>query len=74
MSLLTTPEAMFLYCPTCSRETLTEAPPCPDGHGESCPDRACLECGTALTNAPITDLVRSAVASAHTPRRTRHAA
>ena len=36
-----------LYCPTCARESLTEAPPCLDGH-EDCPERACVECGTAL--------------------------
>ncbi|WP_242906673.1 hypothetical protein [Actinomadura terrae] len=25
-----------------------EQPPCPDGHGEECPERACTECGTAV--------------------------
>ncbi|WP_242886235.1 hypothetical protein [Actinomadura litoris] len=25
-----------------------EQPPCPDGHGEECPERACTECGTAM--------------------------
>ena len=29
-----------------------EAPPCPDGHGAECPDRACVECGTALLLDP----------------------
>jgi hypothetical protein len=43
-----TAELGFVYCPTCCRECLTETPPCPDGHGERCPDRACVECGTAL--------------------------
>jgi hypothetical protein len=43
-----TAELLFLYCPSCDRECLAEAPPCPDGHGDDCPDRACVECGTAL--------------------------
>ncbi|QXJ20556.1 hypothetical protein AGRA3207_001287 [Actinomadura graeca] len=25
-----------------------EQPPCPDGHGGECPERACVECGTAV--------------------------
>ncbi len=49
-----TAELLFLYCPTCTRECLAEAPPCPDGHGDQCPDRACVECGTALLlDAPL---------------------
>lgn len=40
-------ELVALFCPTCERETLAEAPPCWDGH-DDCPDRACVECGTAL--------------------------
>jgi hypothetical protein len=43
-----TVELLFLYCPSCARECLAETPPCRDGHGEQCPDRACVECGTAL--------------------------
>jgi hypothetical protein len=41
-------ELLMLYCPTCGRDSLAEMPPCPDGHGNHCPDRACVECGTAL--------------------------
>jgi len=41
-------ELLTLFCPTCGGERLTETPPCLDGHGEACPDRACVECGTAL--------------------------
>ena len=41
-------DLLMLFCPTCRRDQLTEKPPCTDGHGESCPDRACVECGTAL--------------------------
>ncbi|TMQ82196.1 hypothetical protein ETD83_41360 [Actinomadura soli] len=32
-----------------------EQPPCPDGHGEECPERACVECGAAvLVGSPLT--------------------
>ncbi|TDB84119.1 hypothetical protein E1264_25785 [Actinomadura sp. KC216] len=32
-----------------------EQPPCPDGHGEECPERACVECGTAvMVGSPLT--------------------
>jgi hypothetical protein len=49
-----TAELLLLFCPTCARESLAEAPPCPDGHGDQCPDRACVECGTALLlDAPL---------------------
>ena len=49
-----TTELLSLYCPTCARECLAEMPPCPDGHGDQCPDRACVECGTALLlDAPL---------------------
>jgi hypothetical protein len=49
-----TAELLLLYCPTCARESLAEAPPCPDGHGDECPDRACVECGAALLlDAPL---------------------
>jgi hypothetical protein len=37
-----------LYCSTCGDERLFEQPPCPDGHGEECPERACTECGAAV--------------------------
>jgi hypothetical protein len=47
-------ELQLLYCPTCVRECLAETPPCPDGHGNECPDKACVECGTALVmDAPL---------------------
>ncbi|MCW2594902.1 MAG: hypothetical protein JWP39_790, partial [Jatrophihabitans sp.] len=47
-------ELLVLYCPACARECLAEAPPCADGHGELCPDRACVDCGAALLlDAPL---------------------
>ena len=52
-----TVELLCLYCPTCAGERLAEVPPCPDGHGDDCPDRACVECGTALLlDAPLFEL------------------
>ncbi|TDC44627.1 hypothetical protein E1281_33220 [Actinomadura sp. KC345] len=42
-----------MYCSTCGDERVFEQPPCPDGHGEECPERACVECGEAiLVGAP----------------------
>ncbi|MEO9139311.1 MAG: hypothetical protein ABI345_09625 [Jatrophihabitans sp.] len=53
-----TPELLVLHCPTCVGERLTEVPPCADGHGDQCPDRACVECGTALLlDAQLVQLV-----------------
>ena len=66
-------DLLLLYCPTCAEECLAEAPPCPDGHGDDCPDRACVECGTALLlDAPLFVLARPVVAAR--PRRARSAA
>jgi hypothetical protein len=57
-----TTELSLLYCPECGRDCLAEAPPCTDGHCDAsadgsaaeCPDRACVECGTALLlDAPL---------------------
>lgn len=35
-------------CPVCGDMQLIETPPCADGHGEQCPDRACVGCGSAV--------------------------
>jgi len=43
-----TTELSLLFCPECGRDCLAEAPPCSEGHGDRCPDRACVECGAAL--------------------------
>lgn len=64
-----TAELLSLYCPTCRRERLAETPPCPDGHGDACPDRACVECGTAL----LLDAALYALTFA-APSRSRHRA
>ena len=62
-------ELLLLFCPSCECERLAETPPCPDGHGEACPDRACVECGTALLlDAPLFVLAKGR------PARTRRAA
>lgn len=50
-------DLVTLFCPTCAADRLVETPPCPDGHGADCPDRACVECGTALMlDAPLLGL------------------
>ncbi|MGH3319202.1 MAG: hypothetical protein ACRDN9_03305 [Streptosporangiaceae bacterium] len=36
------------HCPTCREERTFEQPPCADGHGLDCPERACVECGHAI--------------------------
>jgi hypothetical protein len=44
----------IIECPTCASPRVFEQPPCADGHGLDCPERACTECGTAvlLGNSP----------------------
>lgn len=57
------PELLFLFCPSCARECLAETPPCLDGHGDACPDRACVECGTALLlDVPLFELAAGRLA------------
>ena len=57
------PELLFLFCPSCARECLAETPPCLDGHGDACPDRACVECGTALLlDVPLCELAAGRLA------------
>ena len=36
------------WCTECSAEQEFEVPPCADGHGEDCPDLACVGCGAAV--------------------------
>ncbi len=43
---------LYLDCPTCGQPREAEVPPCADGHRDACPDRACVECGTALVVDP----------------------
>jgi hypothetical protein len=44
-----------VYCSTCGDERTFERPPCPDGHGAECPERACVDCGSAvLVGSPLT--------------------
>jgi hypothetical protein len=42
-----------MFCATCRSEILFEAPPCPDGHDEECPELVCTGCGTAGFAAPV---------------------
>ncbi|MFC5748776.1 hypothetical protein [Actinomadura rugatobispora] len=41
-----------MYCSACGDEREFEQPPCPDGHGADCPERACTACGTAVLVDP----------------------
>lgn len=67
MPLEPMPELLYLYCAQCESEQPAETPPCADGHGDLCPDRACTACGTAmLFDARVIQLI--------TPRRSRRAA
>jgi hypothetical protein len=43
-----------LFCPECTDERPFERPECLDGHGPDCPELACVECGTAILVAPLT--------------------
>ncbi|PZS20261.1 MAG: hypothetical protein DLM57_02030 [Pseudonocardiales bacterium] len=47
------PADQYLHCSNCADIRLSEAPPCTDGHGGDCPDRACADCGTALFLDPF---------------------
>ncbi|HEY2167905.1 MAG TPA: hypothetical protein VGH01_12105 [Jatrophihabitantaceae bacterium] len=60
--------AELMHCPECGRLRLIETPPCADGHGSDCPDRACAVCGTALVLP--SHVLTASRARAHT----RHAA
>ncbi len=35
-------------CTVCGTTQLIDAPPCADGHGDQCPERACAGCGAAV--------------------------
>jgi hypothetical protein len=67
-----TSELQLLYCPSCERECLAEIPPCADGHDELCPDRACVECGTAVLFDA--QLVQLTVPTSRAASSVRHAA
>jgi hypothetical protein len=36
------------WCVVCGVDTAWEAPECPDGHGEDCPEQFCQRCGVAV--------------------------
>ncbi|SNT51902.1 hypothetical protein SAMN05443665_103842 [Actinomadura meyerae] len=64
-----------MYCSTCGDERVFEQPPCSDGHGAECPERACTECGTAVlvglppvTAAPVAPVRETAHATVPAPR------
>jgi hypothetical protein len=39
---------LTLHCSVCDDERGFEQPPCADGHGDECPEFACVECGMAI--------------------------
>ena len=41
-------EALIHHCSACGTERPFEQPPCLDGHGDDCPEWACVDCGGAL--------------------------
>lgn len=41
-------------CPVCGRGTLVPTE-CTEGHGDDCPDRLCLDCGSALFVDPVSE-------------------
>lgn len=64
-----------LYCSTCGDERVFEQPPCPDGHGAECPERACVECGAAVLVGlpPVTAAARESTPAGETARAPRRA-
>ncbi len=51
------PAGQVRWCTPCGDEQVFEVPPCEDGHGEDCPDLACVGCGSAV----VVGLVLAAV-------------
>jgi hypothetical protein len=63
------PTQLMRQCPCCADERVFEVPPCAEGHGGECSERACLDCGTALLVDPLPVVprprsVRSALSAA----------
>jgi hypothetical protein len=53
---MTVAEALLRRCSSCGRERPFEQPPCRDGHGDDCPECACIDCGEAiLIGLPLID-------------------
>jgi hypothetical protein len=55
----------YLHCSNCGEARQAETPPCSDGHGPDCPDRACIECGAALFIGLFTARTRARPADRH---------
>lgn len=47
------PALSVRHCAACGDERPFEQPPCVDGHGDLCPELACVECGAAILLAPL---------------------
>lgn len=55
--------AEMRWCAGCQDERAFHSPPCEDGHGPDCPDRACVACGDAIVvvgpvQGPVEGLVQ----------------
>jgi hypothetical protein len=40
------------HCAACGDERAFEQPPCVEGHGDPCPELACVDCGAAILLDP----------------------
>ncbi len=49
-----------LDCSLCGTAMPFETPGCADGHGDDCPDRVCVGCGTVLVVGLVPLAARSA--------------
>lgn len=47
-------------CPVCGRGSSFVVPDCTEGHGAECPDRVCVDCGSALFVDPVVTVSRTA--------------
>jgi hypothetical protein len=47
------PAVSIRHCVACGDERPFEQPPCADGHGDLCPELACVTCGSAILLAPL---------------------
>lgn len=46
-------DVLIVDCLECGGSRPADTPPCAEGHGAECPDRACAECGTAIVIDPV---------------------
>ncbi|SEG09755.1 hypothetical protein SAMN04489712_103204 [Thermomonospora echinospora] len=54
-----------LFCSDCGGDRPFEQPPCADGHGAECPERACTVCGTAVLAGAVPPAARPSASARH---------